>query len=67
MLPCSGVYARVSVLLPVCMCFVCMCSGYACVHECLLPIKRNKSEDMMGHIEPVLQAAVTLQHMFVQG
>lgn len=47
--------------------FVCMCSGYACVHEWLLPIKRNKSEDMMGHIEPVLQAAVTLQHMFVQG
>lgn len=24
-------------------------------------------ENMMGHIQPVLQAAVTLQHMSIQG
>lgn len=55
-----------------CLC-VSMCvymhvlGNVAWAHGCLLPIKRNKSGNMMGHIEPVLQAAVALQHMSIQG
>lgn len=46
---------------------MCLCACVPNAPGCLLPIKRNKSGNMMGHIEPVLQAVVTLQHMFVQG